>query len=53
MYKKLIMLLLITAPLLWANYEIAMEKYREKAYDQAIPMLEKERARQEAGLIVG
>ena len=41
MLKKTIILLLVTSPILWANYELAMEKYREKAYDEAIPMLEK------------
>ena len=40
MFKKIIMLLLITGPLLWASYELAMEKYREKAYEKAIIMLE-------------
>ena len=40
MYKKIMMLLLISTPSLWANYEMAMDKYREKAYDKAIPLLE-------------
>ena len=40
MFKKTILLLLISTPLLWASYETAMEEYRKKAYDKAIPMLE-------------
>ncbi len=40
MFKTITILLFISTQLLWADYETAMEKYREKSYGQAILMLE-------------
>lgn len=40
MFKKITTLLLVLTPMLYADYESAMEKYEEKSYEAAIFMLE-------------